>query len=463
MDSSLTYDGSVALSSQDLSRGLRDARQKGVSYRVPYTAETILRDAEYQPETIHELVPLTAYANFEVSICSDIGTRAMQEDRFTFCPQLIPGRYDTAFFGVFDGTVGDFASDNVQRLVVPHLIGSPPWRRIVRLLTAEKAFSRPAQLDPTGIVPPTASEPPSHFVTAERNSVSCESLGPLNSWNDGQGSHDTATPPVDSNEEQCLMKKAVSQTQIDEELPLLLWASVQWMYLNADAELVQRCHESERHYASSTAVTVLLMGQYCCVAHLGDSRVALGYERDGMLYGEFLTADHKPNLRLERDRILRHGGSVEYLHNHNSKPFIRGGDFAARKARGEQPMQLQYSRAFGGKDLKMFGLSNEPDIRIFPLNPQHRVLVLASDGVWDVQTAAKAVELVLLARRTGENPARFLIQATLGQQELHNQNVDNLTVIVVFLEGTCCVESWHHADTSASCRPSGALRTVKGG
>lgn len=45
--------------------------------------------------------------------------------------------------------------------------------------------------------------------------------------------------------------------------------------------------------------------------------------------------------------VQRNGGSVEYLHNHNNKPFIRGGDFAFRKSRGEQPMQLQYSRAFG--------------------------------------------------------------------------------------------------------------------
>lgn len=90
-----------------------------------------------------------------------------------------------------------------------------------------------------------------------------------------------------------------------------------------------------------------------------------------MLYGEFLTMDHKPNMPSEQDRILvsrnsredllglvgpnflrsssvqRSGGSVEYLHNHNNKPFIRGGDFTVRKSKGEQPMQLQYSRAFG--------------------------------------------------------------------------------------------------------------------
>ena len=45
---------------------------------------------------------------------------------------------------------------------------------------------------------------------------------------------------------------------------------------------------------------------------------------------------------------------MEYLHNSFDKPFIRGGDFTARKARGDRAMQLQYSRAFGGKDLKPY-------------------------------------------------------------------------------------------------------------
>jgi hypothetical protein len=47
-------------------------------------------------------------------------------------------------------------------------------------------------------------------------------------------------------------------------------------------------------------------------------------------------------------------GSVEYLHNHQNKPFIRGGDFQQRKVLGESPMQLQYSRAFGGRLQKIY-------------------------------------------------------------------------------------------------------------
>lgn len=57
---------------------------------------------------------------------------------------------------------------------------------------------------------------------------------------------------------------------------------------------------------------------------------------------------------------VQSGGSLAYLHG--GKPFIRGGDFTERQARGERPMQLNYSRAFGGKDLKPYGLLAVPDI-----------------------------------------------------------------------------------------------------
>ena len=49
----------------------------------------------------------------------------------------------------------------------------------------------------------------------------------------------------------------------------------------------------------------------------------------------------------ERRRIEKSGGSLAYLHG--GKPFIRGGDFAERQLKGDRPMQLNYSRAFGGK------------------------------------------------------------------------------------------------------------------
>lgn len=55
-----------------------------------------------------------------------------------------------------------------------------------------------------------------------------------------------------------------------------------------------------------------------------------------------------------------------------------------------------------GKDLKMYGLSNEPDVRVVKITPQHRVMILATDGLWDVLTARQAVDIAMQARKEGE-------------------------------------------------------------
>eukprot|EP00920_Eleutheroschizon_duboscqi_P039361 GHVT01094742.1.p2 GENE.GHVT01094742.1~~GHVT01094742.1.p2 ORF type:complete len:344 (+),score=56.68 GHVT01094742.1:4373-5404(+) len=329
--------------------------------RMFRTLGEISRDTEIPP-AFHHIIPGTNYGFVEAAVHTDIGGRKHQEDRCCVCPKLLKDRDDCGFFGVFDGTVGEFASDTVKELVIPHLVDSEGWRE------ASKVLQQPA------------------------------------------GSAIPASFPKD------------------------LENALKSMYIAADNELVKLCAERSNHYASSTSVTAILANGYVAIGHLGDSRVALGWQQPNGQWGaEFLTHDHKPDLPHERQRILESGGSVEYLHNHNNKPFIRGGDFSTRKGRGETPMQLQYSRAFGGKDLKKYGLSSQPDLRAFELQPHHRVLVLASDGLWDVQTAERAVGLALEAKSRGQNPAQVLVDSTLREQAERGQSSDNITVMTLFL------------------------------
>ena len=57
-----------------------------------------------------------------ISLHTILGRRKAQEDRFCIAPRIAPGRKNCALFGVFDGTVGDFASDTVKDLVVLKMI-----------------------------------------------------------------------------------------------------------------------------------------------------------------------------------------------------------------------------------------------------------------------------------------------------------------------------------------------------
>jgi protein phosphatase len=75
--------------------------------------------------------------------------------------------------------------------------------------------------------------------------------------------------------------------------------------------------------------------------------------------------------------------------------YLRGGDFTSRQALGERPKQLNYSRAFGGKDLKNYGLIAEPDVAHFEIADSDKFVILASDGLWDVVEPLLACEIVL--------------------------------------------------------------------
>lgn len=218
---------------------------------------------------------------------------------------------------------------------------------------------------------------------------------------------------------------------VDPKAVSLFEAAMKHGYKESDKQLLAHAAEKRLDYTSSTSVTAFVAGDLLTVGHLGDSRIVLGREDAAAgLVGRRLTVDHKPDQSIELKRIQESGGSLTYLHG--GKPFIRGGDFTARQAKGERPMQLNYSRAFGGKDLKPFGLSSEPTITQLQLTPRDKILILGSDGVWDVMPPDDAVRLVADARAKGANPAQQLVHRSLV---MHNArgSIDNVTAIVIFL------------------------------
>ena len=188
-------------------------------------------------------------------------------------------------------------------------------------------------------------------------------------------------------------------------------------------------------YASSTGVSLLLVGTTLGVGHIGDSRVCVGRRRKGrgaasVVDASFLTLDHKPDIPGERARIVGSGGAVVYLHN--QRPYIRGGDFAAQQALGRKPMQLNYSRAFGGLRLKPYGLSATPDFRFQEIDPSvYTVVILGSDGLWDIfADPADACARALDAHFAGKDPSALLVNHALAEHVARNTQ-DNVTCFVL--------------------------------
>ncbi|XP_057774243.1 probable protein phosphatase 2C 76 isoform X1 [Salvia miltiorrhiza] len=152
----------------------------------------------------------------------------------------------------------------------------------------------------------------------------------------------------------------------------------------------------------STASTAVLVGNHLYVANVGDSRTIISKAGKAIP----LSDDHKPNRSDERRRIENAGGVVMW-----AGTWRVGG-------------VLAMSRAFGNRMLKQFVVA-EPEIQDQEVDQDLELLVLASDGLWDVVPNEDAV----LIAQTEEEPVAAARKLT--ETAFTRGSADNITCIVV--------------------------------
>lgn len=203
-------------------------------------------------------------------------------------------------------------------------------------------------------------------------------------------------------------------------------------FLSMDSVLLHHLKQGNLHFTSCTAVTAMVWENLLTIAHLGDSRACIFRENEqagGYLQPEWLTIDHRPNHPLEQQRIYQSGGKVSWT---NGKPFLTGPDFVQSYNNNDLPMKFNYSRGFGGKDLKSFGFSADPEIQHFEITSKDKFVVLATDGLWDVLPPTYVAQVITMAKANGLSVADELVKAAL--EEMPDQSLsDNVSVIVIGL------------------------------
>jgi protein phosphatase PTC1 len=167
-------------------------------------------------------------------------------------------------------------------------------------------------------------------------------------------------------------------------------------YRRCDADLCAL----EVRKSGTTAVSVLIRkegkNRVLYVANVGDSRATLCNKGKG----ERLSYDHKASDPAENKRVTDLGATVLW-----------------DKVQG----QLSVTRALGDHDLKQY-VSCEPHFATMTLAKEHKFLVVACDGIWDVtddQTGGRrAREGRQGAGRQGEAADRVC------HREGHNRQLD---------------------------------------
>ncbi|PQQ12782.1 putative protein phosphatase 2C 60 [Prunus yedoensis var. nudiflora] len=127
--------------------------------------------------------------------------------------------------------------------------------------------------------------------------------------------------------------------------------------------------------SGSTACVAILRNNQLLVANAGDSRCVIS--RKGQVY--HLSRDHKPDLELEKERILKAGG------------FVHAG-----RVNG----MLNVSRAIGDMEFKQNKflpaekqiVTATPDINNVELCDDDEFIVLASGGIWNCMSIQQVVD-----------------------------------------------------------------------
>jgi protein phosphatase 1B len=167
--------------------------------------------------------------------------------------------------------------------------------------------------------------------------------------------------------------------------------------------------------SGSTATSALITPTHIIVGNVGDSRtmiVANGSVR-------FASEDHKPSSEKESKRIYEAGGHVQIGRVNGNLAVSRAlGDFVYK----DTPHLPEHAQK----------VSAEADLNIFERKGDEEYIILACDGIWDVQSCENVREFITDHLKAGVKPSE--ICERLIDHCLNRDSKDNMTVIIVLLD-----------------------------
>ena len=221
---------------------------------------------------------------------------------------------------------------------------------------------------------------------------------------DGHGGDKVAKYAKDNFHKHILSKLTNIQTK-PTSIPQVLKSSFEEFDIEINKQLKQQ------DTVGSTASIVYIIKQnkqtpstaYC--ANVGDSKCYL-LSADSTV--EQISSDHNCKQPDEVTRVKQAGGCI-----------FQNRVFGT----------LMLTRSLGDKEMKKYGVSAVPSIKSIELQPQHKYIVLASDGIWDL-VPQETLSDIYKELNVNEINSEILCMK-LVEYALDNGSTDNISCIVI--------------------------------
>jgi len=186
----------------------------------------------------------------------------------------------------------------------------------------------------------------------------------------------------------------------------------------------------EEEVSGCTASVGILSKDKIYVANSGDSRTVLGVKGRA----KPLSFDHKPQNEAEKARIQAAGGFVDFGRVNGNLALSRAiGDFEFKKS-ADLPPEQQIVTAF-------------PDVEIHEITSEDEFLVVACDGIWDVQSSQAVIEFVrrgIVAKQDLAAICENMMDNCLASNsDTGGVGCDNMTITIVGLLQGRTKEQWY--------------------
>lgn len=110
-----------------------------------------------------------------------------------------------------------------------------------------------------------------------------------------------------------------------------------------------------------------------------------------MFKSKQLSFDHKPEVSSEKKRILSNNGRVSSIIDNSGRSC---GPLRVW-LKNEQLPGLAMTRSIGDLVAESVGVTWKPEIAIYKLCKEDRIIMIASDGVWEVLENSEVSKLLI--------------------------------------------------------------------